>query len=190
MLRTVLGVIAIALSLAGLIPYIVSILRRQTVPHIFTWLIWSAMTWIAFLAQISDGGGPGSWVTGVSAVLCIVILLLAIPYGERDVRTLDWISLAVAVAAGGLWALTDSVVTAILLVTLIDAIGFLPTIRKCWHKPESETLLNYYLSAVKHTISIPALTNLSVITVVYPAVVGLMNIATIGVVRFRQSQST
>jgi hypothetical protein len=186
MLRQLIGYCAVVLSLAGLIPYIVSILKRRTIPHAFTWLIWTSMTWIAFLAQVSDNAGPGAWATGVTAVVCLVILTLSAFYGERDIRRLDWISLVAAGIAGALWAITNSALTAVILITVIDAIGFVPTLRKIWHKPNSEAPLNYYLSAMKHGISIPALNNLSMITVFYPAVVGLMNLVAIAFVVVRQ----
>jgi hypothetical protein len=186
MFQQVVGVLAIVLSLAGIIPYIISILRRRTIPHLFTWIIWTTMTGVAFLAQVSDQAGPGAWVTGVTALLCIVVLGLCVRYGETDIRPLDWVSLALASSAGVLWAITSSPVTAVILISFIDAVGFVPTLRKSWHKPRSEPLLNYHLSAIKHGLSILALTHFSIVTMLYPAVVGFMNLLMIICIRSRR----
>jgi hypothetical protein len=188
MLQQVLGLVAVALSLIGLTPYIYNAYRGRTRPHLFTWLIWTPMTFIAFAAQVVDHGGPGAWTTGVTAVLCLFPLVISIRNGTHDIRPLDWVSLVVAVLAGVAWLVTDDPTISVILVTLIDAVAFVPTIRKSIHKPYEETLLNYVTSASKHTLSIAALTHFSLLTALYPAVVGLMNGICIGVLTIRRRQ--
>lgn len=75
----------------------------------------------------------------------------------------------------GLWAITDSPLTAVILITIIDALGFAPTFRKAYHKPQEETMITFVLSAVKFVIAIAALSNYSTVTVLYPASLVLMN---------------
>jgi len=157
MYRDAIGVVAALLSIAGLSPYIRDAFRRRTRPHLFTWIIWSVMTWIAFAAQVSGGGGPGAWATGISALLCLPIVIVALFDGEKEIRPLDWMSLAAALLAGIAWAINHDPTVSVVLVSFIDAVGFVPTIRKSIHRPEQETLANYVLSGAKHALSIVAL---------------------------------
>lgn len=57
--------------------YIGSILKGQTKPHLYTWLVFTILTAIAFLAQIKDGAGPGSWMLGITTISCFINTLLA-----------------------------------------------------------------------------------------------------------------
>ena len=61
MSKEFLSAIAIALTLIAFLPYIRSILRGKTKPHVFSWLIWGTTTFVVFLAQLADEGGVGAW---------------------------------------------------------------------------------------------------------------------------------
>ena len=77
-IKIILGSIAVFLALGSSYLYIKDIFRGNTKPHIYTWLIWSIVTVLAFLGQWFSGGGPGSWTTGVTAVITIGIFFLSL----------------------------------------------------------------------------------------------------------------
>jgi uncharacterized protein with PQ loop repeat len=52
--KELLGMIAIALTLVAFLPYIRSIFRGKTRPHVFSWVIWGSTTFVVFLAQLAD----------------------------------------------------------------------------------------------------------------------------------------
>ena len=68
-----LGIAAVVVGLVSYIPYLWGLYRGKVRPHAFTWLLWGLLTAIAFAAQLSDGAGPGSWITGVTAVVSLGI---------------------------------------------------------------------------------------------------------------------
>jgi hypothetical protein len=144
------------------------------------------MTWIAFAAQVSGGAGAGAWATGISALLCVPIVIAALFDGEKEIRPLDWMSLVAALLAGMAWAINHDPTISVVLVTFIDAVAFSPTIRKSIRRPEQETLTNYVLSGAKHALSIVALSRISIVTALYPAVVGAMNVVVIAVLTNRR----
>ena len=147
LLQSLTGVVAATIAVASLLPYIANIVRGVTRPHLVTWLVWTAMTAVAFAAQVVGGGGPGAWATGCTAALCVVILLLAATHrGEREVAFLDLLSLSACALAGLAWALTRDPTGSVVLVSIIDAMAFVPTIRKSIGKPQEETLLTHALS--------------------------------------------
>ena len=67
----------------------------------------------------------------------------------------------------GAWV-TDDPVGSVILITIIDALAFVPTFRKSYHKPNEETASTYSLSALKFAVAIAALSTVSVTTALYP----------------------
>jgi hypothetical protein len=174
-LHAALGVLAIIIGLTGYVPYFRNIFLGKTKPHAFSWLVWGVLTGIAFFGQLAGKGGAGSWVTGATALVCIAIFLLALDRGEKDFPKSDWLCLIGAGVALLFWALTNSSLIAIILITIIDFIGFLPTFRKSYYKPFDETVFTYVLSGLKFIVGILALQKYSIVTILYPASLVLTN---------------
>ncbi|MDB5238405.1 MAG: rane protein [Candidatus Kaiserbacteria bacterium] len=170
-LKIVLGTIAALLAFFSSYLYILDIFRGNTKPHTYTWLIWAIVTMIAFLGQWVSGGGPGSWATGVSALLTTFILLLSLKggYGTKDITNFDKVCLALALIAILPWLLAKSVLWSVILATAIDLIAFFPTMRKTWHAPRSESLGSMYVDSVKHSLSMFSMNSYSLINLIYPA---------------------
>lgn len=187
-MKTLLGVTATLLALYSYIPYFRDIFAGKTKPHAFSWLVWFLLTAIAFIAQIKDNAQAGAWVTGFTAVVALMIFIAAITRGEKNITKSDWLCLIGSFLAMGLWAITDSPLTAVVLITLIDALGFAPTFRKAFHKPQEETMVTFLLSAVKFVIAIAALSNYSAVTVLYPASLVLMNGLFVAMLIIRRKQ--
>ena len=75
--REILSAVAIGLTLISFLPYIRSVKRGTTRPHIFSWIIWGSTTLVVFAAQLADGGGVGAWPIGVSGAVTIYVAGLA-----------------------------------------------------------------------------------------------------------------
>lgn len=186
-LKVVLGSIAAVLALFSSYLYIRDIFRGNTKPHKYTWLIWSIVTTIAFLGQWVSGGGPGSWATGVAAVVTTGTFFLSFKYGTNDITKFDKICLALAIVSILPWLLTKSILWSVVLATIIDLIAFFPTMRKTWHAPKSESLPSMFVDAVKHSLSIVSMNNFSFITWIYPASVLVTKFLIIGEIVFLRS---
>ncbi len=184
--KVILGTIAAVLALISSIIYIKDIFRGNTKPHTYTWLIWSIVTTIAFFGQWVSGGGPGSWATGVSAVVTIFTLLLSLKgnYGTKDITNFDKVCLVLALVSILPWLLAKSVFWSVILATLIDLIAFFPTMRKTWNAPHSESLGSMYVDAIKHSLSMFSMGSYSLINLIYPAAVLLTKFIIIGEIEF------
>ncbi len=189
-IKAVLGIIAIIIAFIGYVPYFRDIFRGQTKPHAFSWLVWASLTGIAFFGQVFDKGGAGAWVTGFTAVVSFMIFFLALQRGEKNITSSDKWSLFGAVVALVLWYLTHNPLGSVILITIIDALGFYPTFRKSYHKPHEETMLTFFLSGLKFVIAIIALQNYSVITYLYPASLVIMNFAFTIMLLIRRKQKS
>jgi hypothetical protein len=185
-LKIFFGAIAALLALFSSYLYIKDIFNGNTKPHVYTWLIWSIVTTIAFLGQVFSGGGPGSWATGVAAIVTIITLILALKgnYGTKDVTNFDKVCLVLAIISILPWLLTKSILWSVLLATFIDLIAFFPTMRKTWYAPKSESLGSMYVDAVKHAMSTFSMGTYSLITLVYPLSVLVTKFIIIGEIVF------
>lgn len=167
--KTTLGLIAAAISLYCFVPYFYGMYKKQVHPHLFSWMVWSIVLSISFFAQRSQLAGPGMWVSGISAVGCTAITLLAFNYGEKSYTKSDWIAFILALCAIPLWMATHTPLYSVILITVLDALALWPTCRKSWNKPFEEALQSYTLSGVKFAVSLFALNQITVITALYPA---------------------
>jgi hypothetical protein len=172
----------------GIVSYAVQLMRGRIKPHVFSWLIWAIVTGIGFAAQWSANGGPGAWVNAFNSFCCVVIFLLSLKRGHRQFVTLDWIVLLLAFLAIILWWQTGQALTAVILVCFADVIGYIPTLRKTYHSPYSESLLIYWCSVIYQALAIAALSSYSLTTVLYPATLFTVNILFNLTVLWRRAQ--
>lgn len=171
--KELLSVVAVVLTLAAFLPYIRSILKHESKPHVFSWVIWGSTTFIVFLAQREGGGGVGAWPIGISGVITLLIALLAWSRkSDISISRLDWLFFTLALWALPLWYATADPLWAVAILTLVDVLGFGPTVRKVYHFPWSESLVFFGLFAARNLIVILALENYSLTTVLFPAVIG------------------
>ncbi|HEX6258447.1 MAG TPA: hypothetical protein VFZ48_03135 [Candidatus Saccharimonadales bacterium] len=187
--KTVLGMVAVGLNILAFWPYIIDTLRRKTKPHIYSWLLWTLMTTVVFIGQQADGAGAGAWVTGITAVIDLVIFLLALKFGTADITTSDKICLASALVIMVIWLFSNSLVLSIVLITLVDTLAFIPTIRKTLKAPHEETFITYPLSTVRCLLGILALANYSIITCAYPIAMLVMYALITGILLYKRPQN-
>ncbi len=180
------GWLTIILAFVSYVPYIRDILANKTKPHIVSWLVWTALTFVIFFLQVNGGAGPGAWSTGVTGVICLGILGLAFKKSRHYTTHSDKVMLVAAVIAMGLWLVTKNGTLSAILITLVDLSGYVPTMRKSWHYPKTETLITYVLTFCKHAISLLAMQNFSLVTSLYPGYLVLANLLMIGILTGRR----
>jgi hypothetical protein len=180
------GFLSAALSLISYAPYFLGIARGEITPHVFTWLIWALATGIVFAAQYSAGAGVGAWATGFTCFLCLIVVIISLRRGNRNIRRSDWAAFLGGLAAIPVWYATSEPLTAVILITAIDGVAYYPTFRKSVTKPYEEATLFYGLSNLKHICSLLAIARYSLTTVLYPSVLIIMNSLLIGMLLRRR----
>ncbi|MDX9742026.1 MAG: hypothetical protein RBT81_12765 [Gammaproteobacteria bacterium] len=179
-LRPWLGVLAAIITCIAFLPYILSILRGQTRPHVFSWVIWSINTSVAFLATLHAGGGAGAVVIGFSAGVTLLIAILAwINRADVAVTISDRLFFIAALAAMPLWHWMEDPFWAIWLITLIELLGFGPTLRKTWTQPFSESMTFYVVMMLRNVLVIAAMDRITLTTALFP---GAMAMACVGLI--------
>ena len=186
--KEILSVVAIVLTLTAFVPYIRAIMSNTIKPHVFSWVIWGATTFLAFLAQLEDKGGVGAWPIGVSGSITIFIAYLAyMKRADVTITKTDWLFFVAALLSSlPLWYLTSDPLWAVVLLTTVDVLGFGPTVRKAYHLPYSESLLFFGLFTVRNLLVIIALENHSVTTLLFPAVIAAVCVSLMGMIAYRR----
>ncbi len=169
-LPEIVSLIAIALTIIAYVPYIAAIRAGRVKPHFFSWLIWSLTTAIVFVAQLAADGGAGSWPTAVSAAITVYVAWLSLVLrSDFSANRADWAFLLAALLSLPLWYVTDDPLWSVVILTVVDALGFAPTLRKAWARPHEESMQFYVIFAVRSTLSVWALESRTLTTVLFPA---------------------
>ncbi|MFN3752063.1 MAG: hypothetical protein ACK4SR_11915 [Thiobacillus sp.] len=185
-----LSAVAAILTCIAFLPYILSIFRGRTRPHVFSWVIWGLNTSVAFLATLHAGGGLlGAGVIGFSAGVTLFIALLAyMKRADVSVTTTDRLFFIAALATMPLWHWADDPLWAVWLITVIELLGFGPTFRKTWSQPYSESISFLVLLVVRNALVIAALDRHTTTTVLFPAAMAAACLALIAVMAWRRPQ--
>ncbi len=181
------SVAAIVLTFAAYAPYIQAIRAGQVKPHFFSWLIWTLTTAIVFFAQLAADGGAGAWPTGVSGAITIYVAWLAfVLRSDFSATPVDKAFLGAALLSLPLWYVTDDPLWSVVILTVVDALGFGPTLRKVLAKPQEESMTFYALFAVRSGLSVLALESRTLTTVLFPAVMIVACILVCGLLWWRR----
>ena len=164
-MKIALAIIAVLINFIGYFPYIRDVLNGKTRPHAYSWLVWAYITLIIFALQLAAHGGAGAFVTLGAGSTSFIVFGLALRQGKQDITLSDTFFFIAALIATAIWILAKAPLLSVSFLVLIDMLGFVPTIRKSWNKPHSETLIMYELGALRHALSLFALGTISFITV-------------------------
>jgi len=168
-------IIAIVLTFISYIPYIRDIFLRKTKPHIYTWIIWWALSTIISIIQNNNGGGIGSYVTLTVWIISIFIALLSLKYGTKDLKKIDTIFLVLTILGIGVWLGIENPIFSIILLCGIDLAWFFPTIRKSISAPHDESLSFYVINFIRYIFSVFSLMIINFVTILFPLIWVIVN---------------
>lgn len=175
-MKELIGSITVILGLIAYIPYIREIYAGKVTPHPYSWFVWGLTAGVMFALQALNGGGAMSWSTLTISIICLFICGLSWKRGgKRVVDKRDKTTLVLAFIAIFLWLVVDEPTLSMLLLICADLLGFIPSVRKTWRDPYSETLKMWAINGVRHSLNIFAITTYSVLTLANPVVWAICN---------------
>src|SRR4051812_22869396 len=169
----VLGALAAVVGIADTLPYARDTLRRATRPHRGTWLIWSVLAVVAYLAQRADGASWSAVMCGVQALMNAAVFALALRRGTGAVALGDRVLLLLAAAGVGGWLVAGDPLIATGCVVAADLVAVAMMLPKTWRDPGSETLSTYALASLGGTLAAGAAGTLPLL--MYPVYYCLAN---------------
>jgi hypothetical protein len=184
--ETLFAAASVALLVVGYYPYIRDTLKRETQPHIYTWIIWAITGGTATAAAFIGGGSFGAYSMAFGTALVMFVALLATRYGTHNITRSDTLILILAASTICIWWLTANAYLAVLLVTLIDSAGYIPTLRKSWVEPWSETLSFWATMTMVSVLTIFSFSEWNWLTVPYIATLAILNLLVVAVCLIRR----
>jgi hypothetical protein len=174
-LAPLLGVLAGAIGVADMIPYVRDTLRGTTRPHRGTWLIWGALAIVVCFSQAADGASWSLIMAATGAVLNSLIFVLSIRRGVGGVTTVEVVM--TVVAGGGVvgWLVADEPVVATACVVVADLIGAAMMAPKAYRDPGSETLVTFAFASLGGALAAGAVGSADVSLLLYPGYYCLVN---------------
>jgi len=187
-MKEFLGAAAVACELASAIIYYHDIYRGNTKPHLYTMIIWSILAGIVFFGSLAAGAGAGAWGTGMSFLFCASLVPASFYWGTTDITKMDRIFLAAALFAVVPWLLTKDPLWSVVLAAGIDGLGMLPTLRKTWNAPSTESLPAWLLALTRSILQMLALSAYNVTTLIYLIEVLVADSALTGIILFHRKR--
>jgi hypothetical protein len=154
----IIAVAAALLALSGAVPYVLDTLRGRTRPNRATWMVYAVVGSLAVISSYAAGGRWSLLTAAAYAIGPLAILLASIRHGEGGWSRLDRACLGIAAGGVAGWAITGDPRVGVVLHTIADAAGTVPTWIKSWRDPAHENRRAWTIYAVAATLNLGAIT--------------------------------
>ncbi len=147
----------------GYYSYLRDMFLGNTKPNLVSWFIWMLAPLIATFFALKAGAGLSVipvFAGGVGPMIVLSVSLLRKNVSWK-ITQIDLICGAMSLLALSLYVTTHNLSISIVFAILSDALAFIPTFRKSWSHPESETGLLYMASAVVNITGVFVIKNWS-----------------------------
>lgn len=155
-----LVILSAFVSIGGSAAYIRDTLAGKTKPNRVSWSMWALAPLVGTAAAFSAHADV--WATTrifLAGFLPLLVFLSSFinPQSYWKLSAFDILCGVCTLLAFIIWGVVDSPRSAILLAAIGDGFASLPTIRKAWKYPETETGLTYIASFVSVLLIIPSI---------------------------------
>lgn len=166
-MKETFAIVAALLAIAGNVPYVIDVLKGRVKPHAYTWFVWSLVSLIVFFGQVQAGAGIGALPTFASEIFTLIIFVLSLKFGFKGISRADLYFLVAALLAFIPWLLTKDPTLSVIMAVGIDFIAFMPTLRKTWKHPETETPILYGSNVLRHILALFSLQAYNIATTLH-----------------------
>ncbi|HRH31624.1 MAG TPA: hypothetical protein PK950_03065 [Candidatus Paceibacterota bacterium] len=181
-MKETLAIIAATLAIAGNVPYLIDVIKKKVQPHPYTWLIWSIVSCIIFFGQVAKGAGIGALPTAAAEVFTIIIFFFSLKYGFKHIRKIDTVFLVIALLGLIPWALTKDPTISVIVAVSIDLVAFIPTLRKTYANPSTESPALYGANVLRHILMLFSLQAYNIATMLHSIVMIVVNATMTGII--------
>lgn len=188
-----ISIIASLCNLASGTSYFKQLIKNESIPNPATWLIWVVVTMInaaTYFFVVRES----VWIALASGVMAAVIFIIFVTATINGKFTrfgiIDAVCLALAIAVGILWAVTNNPVLANVSLQVIFLISFYPTLHGLLRRQGKERPMPWFFASVSYMLQIVVvvLSPITLWALVFP-IVHLVGNATIGLVALSQNRT-
>lgn len=157
----IFALISTGIYLIGAIPLWRDIIRTRTIPHPFTYTVWLILVWFNVYVLL--------WGWEVYSLIPTTLMVFSLVFGTiwgiRWIRKIfinwfDYLCIFLSVVLIIYWVIERNTLNTVILTVAIDILAFLPTFKKWWLQPWTESILVYFMSAVGQVFTILSLSQI------------------------------
>jgi len=173
--------LAAGLSLFGGFGYVRDTLKGVTSPNRVTWGLWALEGIMAFFVEVQEHVGLASVMTLMLGLVPLVVVVASFrnAHAVWKIGRFDLSCGVVSFAGLAFWALVHEPTIALTSFVAADQIAALPTLRKSWIAPMSESPRLFFLGSANCALTLLTLRHLTTSGALFPGCVLLMDL-TIG----------
>ncbi len=169
-------ILSVVATICGIVPYLIDVIKGKTKPRVISWLVWSCLTGVSFLASLFEGQYPTAVLMFCSFVVTFAVVILGWKKQPKIISKLDVVCLVGAIVGAILWVVFNSPAMAVIAMVLIDFVGGIPTQIHCWQKPQEETLIMFVMSGIGALFTLLAVQEWRITAVAFPLFLLVINI--------------
>lgn len=165
--------LAAFLSLTGAYGYIRDTLRGITSPNRVTWSLWGVEGVLAFAVEIQQHVGLAAVTTLMLGLVPCVVVAVSFknPRSVWQIGKFDFFCGFVSIAGLVFWGFINEPTIALISFVAADQIAALPTLRKSWVAPQTESPLVFFMGVLNCGITLMTLRHLTTAGVLFPGCV-------------------
>jgi hypothetical protein len=162
-----------ALSLYGMYGYTRDTWRGETVPNRVTWGLWGFLGILSFGVELQQHVGIAAYMTLILGVIPIIVISASF-HNKKSVWQIgkfDIVCGAASLIGVGFWVFINQPTVALVSFCIADHIAALPTVRKSWIAPETESPQAFLMGFVNCLITILTLDEITTAGALFPGVI-------------------
>ncbi len=187
-MKETIAIVASLIAVVGNVPYLRDVIRKKIQPHPYTWLVWTIVSLVTLFGQIAKGAGIGALPTAAAEIFTVIIFFFSLQYGFKQIKKTDTYFLIAALLGLIPWALTKDPTISVIIVVSIDLIAFIPTLRKTWDHPKSETPILYSMNVVRHILTLFSLQAYNIATTLHSIAMIITNTLMTGFITIKRKK--
>lgn len=186
-IKLIFAALSIIVAIGGaFLPYLRDMFLKKTKPHTYTWLVWTITQGTALAGLIKGNGGWGALTLISSTSFCFLVFLLSFKYGTKNITKMDTIILLAALLAIIIWWQMKNPLLAVFMVSAIDVLGYIPSFRKTFENPWTETATSWVIFSLANILTIFALSEYNLLTLTYLIAITIANVVLLAICLIRR----
>ena len=162
-----------ALSLYGMYGYTRDTWRGETAPNRVTWGLWGFLGLVSFGVELQQHVGIAAYMTLILGIIPFVVISASF-HNEKSVWQIgkfDIVCGAASLVGVAFWIFINQPTVALVAFCVADHIAALPTVRKSWIAPETESPQAFLMGVVNCLITILTLNQITTAGALFPGVI-------------------
>ena len=169
------GIFAGLLSFVAFPVYYISVINKKTIPNRATWFILTVVGFLIASSYYSVGAEETIWVAVSYIIGPLIIFILSIKYGEGGWNRFDKSCLFLSGLSIILWFISGSALMTLMINIFIDFLGVLPTIKKSYIRPYTESFAQWLITFFASILNIIAIREWIFSIYIYPLYMLIFN---------------